>query len=73
MILGSSPGDRGECRRGAGVGRSAARTATNRDRWAMVGFSLSGCLLLIVPVAASGVDFRYLLPAAAVVAYTDVQ
>ncbi len=47
----------------------------------MVGFSLSGCLLLIVPVAALGVDFRYLLPAlpllpaaaAAVVAYTDVQ
>ncbi len=40
-----------------------SRRRGSRMRWAMVGFSLSGCLLLIVPVAASGVDFRYLLPA----------
>jgi len=35
----------------------------SRLRWAMAAFTLSGGLLLIVPVAASGVDFRYLLPA----------
>ncbi len=42
--------------------RRSARQWT-RLRWAMGTFAGAGTLLLIVPVATSGIDFRYLLPA----------
>jgi len=43
--------------------RRSARRQWPRLRWAMGTFAVTGTLLLIVPVATSGVDFRYLLPA----------